>query len=265
MVDDGSTDASAAIAAEFARRDPRFRARCARRTAASAARATPASTPPTGEFLAFVDSDDVAAAERVRAAARRARRDRLGLRDRQRPPARRARTPRRRRSWPGPSRRPGWAPTSRASGRCSPTARPGTSCGGGRSGTRTRSGSPRASCTRTSRSSLPAHFMARVGRRDRGAGVPVARARRRRPLDHAAAARAPGAARPARGDRARARLPGAARSPRRAALVRRAARRRRPAAAPSRARRGGRGVSRAVPGPRQPAARRAPIAASTTR
>ena len=58
MVDDGSSDNSPAIAERFAARDERFRLLSRSRTAGSATPATPASRPPPGEFIAFVDSDD---------------------------------------------------------------------------------------------------------------------------------------------------------------------------------------------------------------
>ncbi|WP_433722208.1 CDP-glycerol glycerophosphotransferase family protein [Actinoplanes sp. CA-051413] len=61
MVDDGSTDGSAAVAAEFAAADPRFELIRQANAGLSAARnvAVPAAR---GEYLAFVDSDDVLAA-----------------------------------------------------------------------------------------------------------------------------------------------------------------------------------------------------------
>ncbi|OJF09477.1 CDP-glycerol glycerophosphotransferase family protein [Couchioplanes caeruleus] len=61
MVDDGSTDGCAAIAAEFAAADPRFELIRQANAGLSAARnvAVPAAR---GEYLAFVDSDDVLAA-----------------------------------------------------------------------------------------------------------------------------------------------------------------------------------------------------------
>ncbi|MEU4426710.1 glycosyltransferase, partial [Actinoplanes sp. NPDC024001] len=61
MVDDGSTDGSVAIAEEFVAADPRFRLIRQANAGLSAARnaGMPAAT---GEFLAFVDSDDLLAA-----------------------------------------------------------------------------------------------------------------------------------------------------------------------------------------------------------
>src|SRR3954469_20020525 len=58
MVDDGSTDNGAAIAAEFAELDPRFQLIRQANAGLSAARnvAVPLAN---GEYLAFVDSDDV--------------------------------------------------------------------------------------------------------------------------------------------------------------------------------------------------------------
>ncbi|MEV1043882.1 CDP-glycerol glycerophosphotransferase family protein [Streptomyces sp. NPDC049916] len=59
MVDDGSTDGSAAIAAEFAARDSRFRLVRQRNAGLSAARNTGVRhTTPTTPYLAFADSDD---------------------------------------------------------------------------------------------------------------------------------------------------------------------------------------------------------------
>src|SRR4051812_2890151 len=57
MVDDGSTDASAAIAERFAARDPRFRLISQPNGGLGQARNTGAAQA-TGEYLAFVDSDD---------------------------------------------------------------------------------------------------------------------------------------------------------------------------------------------------------------
>ncbi|MGW7093704.1 bifunctional glycosyltransferase/CDP-glycerol:glycerophosphate glycerophosphotransferase [Streptomyces sp. NPDC054874] len=60
MVDDGSTDGSARIAAEFAARDSRFRLVRQRNAGLSAARNTGVRhTTPTVPYLAFADSDDV--------------------------------------------------------------------------------------------------------------------------------------------------------------------------------------------------------------
>ncbi|GHA95845.1 MULTISPECIES: bifunctional glycosyltransferase/CDP-glycerol:glycerophosphate glycerophosphotransferase [Streptomyces] len=60
MVDDGSTDRSADVALEFSRRDPRFRLIRQENAGLGAARnAGAAQAHPEGEFLAFVDSDDV--------------------------------------------------------------------------------------------------------------------------------------------------------------------------------------------------------------
>ncbi|BCY14987.1 CDP-glycerol glycerophosphotransferase family protein [Actinoplanes sp. L3-i22] len=61
LVDDGSTDGCAAIAAEYAAADPRFQVITQANAGLSAARnnGLPAAD---GEFLAFVDSDDVVAA-----------------------------------------------------------------------------------------------------------------------------------------------------------------------------------------------------------
>jgi CDP-glycerol glycerophosphotransferase len=58
MVDDGSTDASAAIARDFAARDPRFRLVTQPNGGLGKARNTGLAAA-TGEFLAFLDSDDV--------------------------------------------------------------------------------------------------------------------------------------------------------------------------------------------------------------
>ncbi|MFJ8250010.1 CDP-glycerol glycerophosphotransferase family protein [Streptomyces sp. NPDC094466] len=60
MVDDGSTDGSARIAAEFAARDSRFRLVRQRNAGLSAARNTGVRhTTPTVPYLAFADSDDI--------------------------------------------------------------------------------------------------------------------------------------------------------------------------------------------------------------
>lgn len=60
LVDDGSTDASARIAAEFAARDSRFRLVRQKNAGLSAARNTGVRhTTPTVPYLAFADSDDV--------------------------------------------------------------------------------------------------------------------------------------------------------------------------------------------------------------
>ncbi|MFE1369199.1 CDP-glycerol glycerophosphotransferase family protein [Streptomyces anulatus] len=60
MVDDGSTDGSARIAAEFAARDGRFRLVRQRNAGLSAARNTGVRhTTPTAPYLAFADSDDI--------------------------------------------------------------------------------------------------------------------------------------------------------------------------------------------------------------
>ncbi|GAA2981892.1 bifunctional glycosyltransferase/CDP-glycerol:glycerophosphate glycerophosphotransferase [Streptomyces fulvorobeus] len=60
MVDDGSTDASGRVAREFAARDPRFRLVTQENAGLGAARNTGVmEADPEGEFLAFVDSDDI--------------------------------------------------------------------------------------------------------------------------------------------------------------------------------------------------------------
>ncbi|GAA2954462.1 CDP-glycerol glycerophosphotransferase family protein [Kitasatospora cinereorecta] len=60
MVDDGSTDHSADVALDFSRKDPRFRLIRQENAGLGAARnAGAAQAHPEGEFLAFVDSDDV--------------------------------------------------------------------------------------------------------------------------------------------------------------------------------------------------------------
>ncbi len=58
MVDDGSTDESGAIAAEFAGKDPRFQLITKANAGLGAARNT-GTAHATGEYLMFVDSDDV--------------------------------------------------------------------------------------------------------------------------------------------------------------------------------------------------------------
>lgn len=62
MVNDGSTDGSAAIAEEYVARDPRFKLITQENGGLSRARNTGADAA-TGEFLAFVDSDDVIPSE----------------------------------------------------------------------------------------------------------------------------------------------------------------------------------------------------------
>ncbi|HEY9441426.1 MAG TPA: glycosyltransferase, partial [Streptomyces sp.] len=60
MVDDGSTDSSAAIAADFAAKDPRFRLIRQDNAGLGAARnAGVREAHPQARFLTFVDSDDV--------------------------------------------------------------------------------------------------------------------------------------------------------------------------------------------------------------
>jgi CDP-glycerol glycerophosphotransferase len=60
MVDDGSPDGSAAIAAEYAERDPRFRLVRKENAGLGAARNTGiANMSPEAEFLTFIDSDDL--------------------------------------------------------------------------------------------------------------------------------------------------------------------------------------------------------------
>ncbi|WP_370150613.1 CDP-glycerol glycerophosphotransferase family protein [Streptacidiphilus sp. EB129] len=60
LVDDGSTDASAEIAEAFTRRDPRFRLVRQENMGLGPARNTGAAAiDPDGEFLTFVDSDDI--------------------------------------------------------------------------------------------------------------------------------------------------------------------------------------------------------------
>ena len=58
LVDDGGTDSSAAIAAAYAERDPRFKLVSQANRGLSGARNT-GTRHATGEYLAFVDSDDV--------------------------------------------------------------------------------------------------------------------------------------------------------------------------------------------------------------
>ena len=58
MVDDGSTDGSTVVAKSFAARDPRFRLVQQRNMGLGPARNTGARHA-TGQYLAFVDSDDL--------------------------------------------------------------------------------------------------------------------------------------------------------------------------------------------------------------
>ena len=130
--------------AALRRARPALPARPARPTAASARRATPASSTATGEFLAFVDCDDIVAAERLRAAAW-ARSTSTGSDfasgnvHRLTPPGRARSASSRSRSRETRLKTHITRPR-----RCSPTAPRGTSCGGARSGTSTACASPRA-------------------------------------------------------------------------------------------------------------------------
>jgi hypothetical protein len=90
-----------------------------------------------------------------------------------------------------------------------------------------------------------------LGRRRRAAGLPVARARGRRAVDHPAADRAARAARPLHRGRADARLHRAPRPVRVAPLVRRERRRGGPALPPRRPRRGRRRLPRGLHGARE--------------
>ena len=97
MVDDGSTDRSAEIAQRYVDRDPRFRLVSQANGGLSKARNT--GTDARGRRAARVPRQRRhAAAERLRAARRRARPHGLGLRDRQRAPAHALRDRRSRRS-----------------------------------------------------------------------------------------------------------------------------------------------------------------------
>ena len=102
-----------------------------------------------------------------------------------------------------------------------------------------------------------------VGRRHLRPRLLLADPRGRRPLDHAAAARAQGAQRPHAGGRGGLGLPRGARPARREALVRGERRGRRPAAAPQRARPRRRRLPAAVPRARQRLPRRRVAARST--
>ena len=86
MVDDGSTDGSAAIAERVRRARPALPARHASPTAASSKARNTGIDAADGRVPRLRRQRRRAAAERLRAAARRARGDRLGLRHRQRPP-----------------------------------------------------------------------------------------------------------------------------------------------------------------------------------
>ena len=121
MVDDGSTDGSAAIAEALRRSRPPLPAPAQPNAGLSAARNTGIDAA-TGEFLAFVDSDDMLKPQAYELLLGLARQDRLGLRQRQRAAAspaparsRRASSPRRSRETqlqhahheePPPARRP---------------------------------------------------------------------------------------------------------------------------------------------------------------
>ena len=159
MVDDGSTDSSAAIAAAFAERDARFQLVRQPNGGLGNARNTGADRA-TGDYLAFVDSDDVVRPQRLRAAGRRARGDRLGLRHRQLPPPHPDRHPPGGHGHLAPSPRPGCAPTSRSTRRCSPTAPRGTSCSAARSGIDHGFRFPEGVLYEDIPVTLPAHFAA---------------------------------------------------------------------------------------------------------
>ena len=106
MVDDGSTDGSAAIAEQYAERDEPLPARQPgeRRPEQGAQHRHRRRR---GRVPRVPRQRRRAAAERLRAAARRAREDRLGLRHRQRAPPHAVRHGRSRRSWPARSPRRG--------------------------------------------------------------------------------------------------------------------------------------------------------------
>ena len=115
--------------------------------------------------------------------------------------------------------------------------------------------SRRAGCTRTSRS-CSRRTSPRLRRRDLRPRLPLADPRGRRPLDHPAPAGAASPARPAGGDRAR-QPPTSTATPRaREALVRRERGRRRPPLPPEHPRQRGRALPRAVPRARQRVPRR---------
>ena len=159
MVDDGSTDASAEIAGELrrarpalppdppgqrgARQRPQHGRRRRQRRAARVRRLRRRR-----------------AARGLRAARRRARPDRLGLRERQRAAARRR--PHLAVAVPGRDVRAHAAedPRAAASARCSPTARRGTSCCAATSGTPTTLRFPEGVLHEDIPVTLPAHVMA---------------------------------------------------------------------------------------------------------
>ena len=92
MVDDGSTDSSAPIAAAFAENDDRFVLVRQPNGGLGNARNTGADRA-TGDYLAFVDSDDIVTRTRLRDARRLPRPHRLRLRHRQLPPPHDGRAP----------------------------------------------------------------------------------------------------------------------------------------------------------------------------
>jgi CDP-glycerol glycerophosphotransferase len=130
MVNDGSTDRSAEIAGQYGRRDPRFRLVQQENAGLSAARNTGIDAA-TGEFIAFLDSDDVLPPNAYELL--------LGALDETGSDF----------ATGNVHRLTGWSTSQSAF----LAKTPGTSYGGARSGTSTASGSPRACCTRTSRSS----------------------------------------------------------------------------------------------------------------
>ena len=134
MVDDGSTDRSAAIAQAFAERDPRFKLVSQANGGLSKARNTGIDAA-AGEFLAFVDSDDVVAPDAYELLVGAL--DETGsdfatgnVHRLTQPGTRQARF-----LVAGVRRDPAEDAHHQAPRRCSPTGPPGTSCGAARSGT----------------------------------------------------------------------------------------------------------------------------------
>ena len=173
MVDDGSTDGSAAIAEAFADRDPRFRL-VTRPTAASARRATPASTRPAAS--SWPSSTATTCCRRTPTSCCSARSTSTGsdfatgnvhrlTRLRHAPVA----VPRASAFARDAAEDARHASTAR----CSPTGPPGTSSGGARSGTRTASRFPEGRVHEDIPVIAARALPGALGRRDLRAGLPT--------------------------------------------------------------------------------------------
>ena len=224
IVDDGSTDGSAQIAAAATpTRDDRVPAHHAaqrrpRRGAQHRHRGRDRRVPRVPGLRRR------AAADRLRAAARLAGEDRLGLRHRQRAPAHRARAPSRRRSCARAFARDRRQDARHgASGSCSSDRIVPNKLWRRSFWERARLPLPRGDAARGHPGRHPRAVHGAQRRRHLRARLPLPRPRGRRPVDHPAPRREARAARPPEGRRAGARLPRRARRPaRRTAGTRRA-------------------------------------------